>query len=71
MINRKNYLWFYEKRVKVKAKKTDPLFDGHPEKSIKDMTPSERLDYLCAIVEFRLINTNKLNPEPPINKNNG
>ena len=44
-------------------KKIDPLFDGHPEKSAKDMTPTERLDYLWQLVEFRLIVTNGLKPK--------
>ena len=31
----------------------DPEFDGHLEKSIKDMTPDERLDFLWRQIEFR------------------
>lgn len=48
------------KNTESDVKQTDPLFDGHPEKPIKDMTPSERLDYLWAMVEFRYIITNKI-----------
>ena len=33
----------------------DPMFDGHPEKPILEMTPSERMDYLLMLIEFRNI----------------
>ncbi len=31
---------------KNKGKITDPVFDGHLEKNISQMTPTERMDYL-------------------------
>ena len=39
----------------IAIRKIDPYFDGHHEKPIKDMTPSEKLDYIWSLVEFRLI----------------
>lgn len=35
--------------------KIDPMFDGHLEKSILEMTPGERLDYLWTLIEFKEI----------------
>ena len=49
-----------------KVTKSD--FDGHLEKSIKDMTPSERIDYFWQLVELRLIASNRIKPET-VNKN--
>jgi hypothetical protein len=43
-------------------------FDGHLEKTIQDMTPSERIDYLWQFVELRLIASNRIKPES-LNKN--
>ncbi|MEO8513990.1 MAG: hypothetical protein ABI543_10550 [Ignavibacteria bacterium] len=50
----------------------DPMFDGHPEKSILDMTPSERMDYLLMLIEFRKIAKSAIivKKEKPILKEN-
>jgi len=34
-------------------KQTDPLFDGHLEKNILQMTPTERMDYLLMLIDLR------------------
>ena len=34
-------------------KKIDPLFDGHLEKRLKDMTPEEKLLYLSRQIHLR------------------
>lgn len=31
----------------------DPLFDGHPEKAVSQMTPEEKLHWLWLQMEFR------------------
>ena len=49
--------------VNKENKSIDPLFDGHLEKSAKEMTPTERLELLWQLVEFRLIVTNRLKPK--------
>ena len=36
-------------------KKIDPLFDGHLEKSILQMTPTERMDYLLMLIDLRVL----------------
>lgn len=33
----------------------DPLFDGHLEKNILQMTPSERMDYLLMLIDLRVL----------------
>lgn len=38
---------------KNKIQKIDPLFDGHPEKRLKDMTPKEKIDYIWLCMEFK------------------
>jgi hypothetical protein len=37
----------------MKDKTPDPLFDGHLEKSLKDMMPEEKLDYIWSRIELR------------------
>jgi hypothetical protein len=39
--------------VKYNGKDIDPKFDGHPEKSFKEMTPREKIYYLWLQMEFR------------------
>lgn len=39
--------------------KIDPMFDGHHEKSILEMSPEERLDYLWTLIEFSEIVKNR------------
>ncbi len=36
-------------------KNIDPLFDGHLEKNILQMTPSERMDYLLMLIDLRML----------------
>jgi hypothetical protein len=36
-------------------KTIDPLFDGHLEKNILQMTPSERMDYLLMFIDLRVL----------------
>ena len=33
--------------------KTDPLFDGHPEKPFQLMTATEKINYLWQLIEFK------------------
>jgi hypothetical protein len=43
-----------EKRINpVTGKEIDPMFDGHLEKRIKDMTPEEKLKYLWEMMQFK------------------
>jgi hypothetical protein len=51
--------------AKTKSLKIDPLFDGHPEKSFKEMTPSERMDYLQILIEFRRAARNAKHSKSP------
>lgn len=47
--------------------KIDPDFDGHPEKSLKDMKPEEKLKYLSECIVFHYLARNKAKK---INKTN-
>lgn len=45
----------------------DPVFDGHPERSILEMTPGERLDYLWELIEFsEIVKNRKVVPKQKI-----
>lgn len=37
----------------VNGKEIDPMFDGHPEKRLSEMTPVEKLQYLWMQMEFK------------------
>jgi len=50
-------------KSKDAPEKADPIFDGHLEKNIKDMTPTERIDYLWQMVELRFISSNRVKPK--------
>ncbi len=42
--------------MSIEINKTiDPLFDGHLEKNILQMTPSERMDYLLMLIDLRVL----------------
>lgn len=41
-----------------KIEKIDPLFDGHLEKTILQMTPTERMDYLLMLIDLRILANN-------------
>lgn len=43
-----------KKRINpVTGKEIDLMFDGHLEKSIKDMSPEEKLKYLWDMMQFK------------------
>lgn len=43
-----------EKRINpVTGKEVDPMFEGHLEKRIRDMTPKEKLIYLWDMMQFK------------------
>lgn len=37
----------------VNGKEIDPMFDGHPEKPMSQMTPKEKMEYLWLMTEFK------------------
>jgi hypothetical protein len=51
-------------------KKIDPMFDGHLEKNILQMTPTERMDYLLMLIDLRVLanSAKKLKKEEEIKK---
>lgn len=53
------------------VKKTDPMFDGHLEKNILQMSPTERMDYLLMLIDLRVLaNSAKIVNKEKINKKN-
>jgi hypothetical protein len=44
---------------KIKNNYIDPLFDGHPEKTLRQMTPKEKLNYLWLQMEFKFAVRNR------------
>lgn len=40
---------------KKENKIIDPMFDGHLEKSILQMSPTERMDYLLMLIDLRVL----------------
>lgn len=53
------------------VKKTDPMFDGHLEKNILQMTPTERMDYLLMLIDLRVLaNSAKIVNKEKIKKEN-
>lgn len=42
-----------------KEKYIDPLFDGHLEKTLKEMTPKEKFNYLWLQIEFKFAIRNR------------
>ena len=52
-------------------KKTDPMFDGHLEKNILQMSPTERMDYLLMLIDLRVLaNSAKIVNKEKIKKEN-
>ena len=50
----------------------DPLFDGHPEKQFKSMTPTEKIEYLWLLIKFRnSVKDLKIIKKNSTGKNNG
>lgn len=50
---------------------TDPMFDGHLEKTLKEMTPKEKFNYLWLQIEFKYaIRNRKIIYNKDINKKN-
>ncbi|HWA06334.1 MAG TPA: hypothetical protein VG961_07280 [Ignavibacteria bacterium] len=53
------------------VKKTDPMFDGHLEKNILQMSPTERMDYLLMLIDLRVLaNSAKIVNKEKIKKEN-
>ncbi|HMQ80716.1 MAG TPA: hypothetical protein PKE39_11580 [Ignavibacteria bacterium] len=53
------------------VEKTDPMFDGHLEKNILQMTPTERMDYLLMLIDLRVLaNSAKIVNKEKIKKEN-
>ncbi|NOS86654.1 MAG: hypothetical protein HOP31_16080 [Ignavibacteria bacterium] len=53
------------------VKQSDPLFDGHLEKDILQMTPTERMDYLLMLIDLRVLaNSAKIVYKEKIKKEN-
>lgn len=49
----------------------DPMFDGHLEKNILQMTPTERMDYLLMLIDLRVLaNSAKIVNKEKIKKEN-
>jgi hypothetical protein len=58
-------------KPKINSKQIDPIFDGHLEKSILQMTPTERMDSLLMLIDLRVLaNSAKVIKNEKTNKEN-